>query len=230
MDISTILTNGGAFLNALNDVISDSHSNLFLGNGAGLNHTGDFNTGVGINALTSLTSGNGNVAFGFAAGNGFTTGSNNILIGDTAGVGMTSGNNNIFIGNVNGSSATASNELNIGDLLYANFANGNVGIGVENPANFELEIAGNFGPNADSSYDIGSNLLRFRNAFIDDLTITNNGDFGNDISVGNNATVGNDLSVGNNGAIAVDFTVGNDLSVGNNGAIAVDFTVGNDLC
>jgi trimeric autotransporter adhesin len=229
MDISTILTNGGAFLNALNDVISDSHSNLFLGNGAGLNHTGDFNTGVGINALTSLTSGNGNVAFGFAAGNGFTTGSNNILIGDTAGVGMTSGNNNIFIGNVNGSSATASNELNIGDLLYANFANGNVGIGVENPANFELEIAGNFGPNADSSYDIGSNLLRFRNAFIDDLTITNNGDFGNDISVGNNATVGNDLSVGNNGAIAVDFTVGNDLSVGNNGAIAVDFTVGNDL-
>jgi UDP-3-O-[3-hydroxymyristoyl] glucosamine N-acyltransferase len=227
MDISTILTNGGAFLSALNDVISDAQSNLFLGNGAGLNHTGLANTGVGINALTSITSGNGNVAFGYAAGSTFNTGSNNVLIGDQAGIGMTSGDNNIFIGNVNGSSATASNQLNIGDLLFGNFANGNIGIGVENPTNFELEIAGHFGPNVNSSYDIGSNLLRFRNAFIDDLNITNNGDFGNDISIANDLSVGNDLTVGNNGAIAVDLSVGANLEIGSDAAIIGNLSAAN---
>jgi hypothetical protein len=66
-DISYILNNGGAFLDSLNDAISDRDSNLFLGNGTGLAHTGMNNTGVGINALRNISSGNGNTVLGFSS-------------------------------------------------------------------------------------------------------------------------------------------------------------------
>jgi hypothetical protein len=255
MDISTILTNGDAFLNALKDSISDAQSNLFLGNGAGLVHTGKFNTGVGINALTKLTTGNGNVAFGYTAGNGLTSGFDNILLGKNAGVGMTSGNNNIFIGNVNGSSTTASNELNIGNLFYGNFSSGNIGIGVENPANFKLELAGNLGPNVDITYDLGSNSRKFKEAFIRDITISNNGSIANNLAVGNRITAnkaiftnninGANLFISNNGSIANNLAVGNritankaiftnningaNLFISNNGSIANNLAVTNTI-
>lgn len=47
--------------------------------------------------------------------------------------------------------------------------NGNVGIGVTNPSTFKLEIAGNIGPSADSTYDLGSSLVRFANGYFDTL-------------------------------------------------------------
>ncbi|MCE2928432.1 MAG: hypothetical protein LW817_02235, partial [Candidatus Caenarcaniphilales bacterium] len=150
MDISTILSNGGAFLDALNDAISDKNYNLFLGNGAGLVSTGRYNTGVGIDAMRTLTTGNGNTMYGFKAGNGMTSGSNNIFIGSDA----------------NGSSTTASNELNIGNAIFGNLTNGNIGIGIQNPANFKLQVAGNIGPNTDNTYDLGSSSRRFNEAFI----------------------------------------------------------------
>ncbi|MCE2929325.1 MAG: hypothetical protein LW817_06830, partial [Candidatus Caenarcaniphilales bacterium] len=190
MDISVILTNGGAFLNALNDAISDKNYNLFLGNGAGLDATGRRNTGVGIHALHTVNIGNGNTAFGFSALNQLTNGHSNLAIGDRAGIGMIGGNGNIFIGNVNGSSATASNELNIGDAIFGNLANGNIGIGIQNPNNFKLQVVGNIGPQTDSTYDLGSSTIRWANVFADNF----NGADANITTINNttiNSTTGN---------------------------------------
>ncbi|MCE2928930.1 MAG: hypothetical protein LW817_04790, partial [Candidatus Caenarcaniphilales bacterium] len=153
MSASALLNNGGAFLNALNDAISDNNYNLFLGNGAGLVHSGVRNTGLGIDAMRTITSGNGNTALGFKAANGMTSGSNNIFIGSL----------------VNGSSATASNELNIGNAIFGNLSNGNIGIGVQNPNNFKLQVAGNVGPQTDSTHDLGSPTIRWANSYSDNF-------------------------------------------------------------
>jgi hypothetical protein len=172
MSASALLNNGGAFLDALNDAISDKNYNLFLGNGAGLDSTGVNNTGVGIHALNTMRIGNGNTAFGFRALNQLTNGHSNIAIGDQAGVGMLRGNGNIFIGNVNGSTATASNELNIGNAIFGNFTSGNIGIGVQNPTS-KLVIAGT------------------TNTFIGEASPTQSGiSFGNPITTSNYSLVG----------------------------------------
>ncbi|MCE2928006.1 MAG: hypothetical protein LW817_00060, partial [Candidatus Caenarcaniphilales bacterium] len=205
-DITYILNNGGAFLNALNDAISDRTSNLFLGNGAGLDATGVNNTGVGIHALNTMRIGNGNTAFGFSALKQLTNGSNNVAIGDRAGIGMTAGNGNIFIGNVNGSSATASNELNIADSIFGNLSTGNIGIGTQSPANFKLELAGNLGPSTDDTRNIGSATRRFSNAYLKNVFSTQvNGSTANLTTV--NSTDINSTTV-NGGTFDGDFTNG----------------------
>ena len=246
-DISEILNNGGAFLDSLNDAISDNNSNLFLGNGSGLTNAGEYNTGVGILALNANTAGNGNTAMGYKAINPSTTGDFNTgfgaytLNGNTTGIGniavgyqsgfsvsngdynltlgykagdnITTGNRNIILGyDVDAQSATASDQINIGNTIYGNLATddiaignatldgaftvnqtdaadifnlqdsgtnvftvvdgGNVGIGVAAPSTFKLEIAGNIGPSADSTHDLGTTGVRWRAAYVDDVTVT----------------------------------------------------------
>jgi len=43
---------------------------------------------------------------------------------------------------------------------------GNVGIGTATPSTFKLQVAGDIGPNANLSYDLGSDTLRFDDAYI----------------------------------------------------------------
>ncbi len=55
---------------------------------------------------------------------------------------------------------------------------GNVGIGTTNPSTFKLQVAGNVGPDADSTYDLGSSVRRWANIYTDSLdatSITENG-------------------------------------------------------
>jgi len=49
---------------------------------------------------------------------------------------------------------------------------GNVGIGTTAPSNFKLQVAGNVGPETDSSYDLGSNTIRWANVYADDVYAT----------------------------------------------------------
>ena len=51
---------------------------------------------------------------------------------------------------------------------------GNVGIGTASPTSFKLQVAGNVGPNADSTYDLGSSTNFWRNAYIDRVFLTSN--------------------------------------------------------
>ena len=126
-------------------------NSVFLGRNGGNNNAGDGNTATGWNAMATVTSGNLNTAAGNlalnanATGNNNTaigyksgidvTGSSNTLVGAQTGINITSGSGNILIGaSISASSATASNELNIGNLIRGNTSSGFVGIGTANPA------------------------------------------------------------------------------------------------
>ncbi|MBU4346415.1 MAG: hypothetical protein KKH29_03695 [Candidatus Omnitrophica bacterium] len=47
---------------------------------------------------------------------------------------------------------------------------GNVGIGTTSPSTFKLEVAGNIGPSADSTYDLGSSSVRWENIYADNIS------------------------------------------------------------
>jgi len=118
------------------------------------NTTGVNNTALGYGALTTNTTGINNIALGFQAGYDVTTGGHNIFIGDyaTTGVGITTGSNNILIGqNLQELTNTSSNQLDIGNLIFATglasgstMSTGNVGIGTASP-NTNLEVYGTTG-------------------------------------------------------------------------------------
>ena len=82
----------------------------------------------------TFKSGAGNLAVGEEALSGITSGANNIAFGHRAGLNIEEGSRNIMIGhNVSATSASANDELNIGDTIYGNIANGYVGIGIPTP-------------------------------------------------------------------------------------------------
>jgi hypothetical protein len=61
--------------------------------------------------------------------------------------------------------------------------NGNVGIGTTNPANFKLQVAGNVGPDANNSYDLGSASNDWRCVYMGNATL---GTCSSDIRLKNN--------------------------------------------
>lgn len=132
----------------------DSGETLFIGKGAGnFTNTGQFNVGIGSNALTSLTSGLVNTTFGQEAGTSITsgdynvivggisgglisTGDGNIIIGAGAAATLTTGSQNIYIGySITEQSATANGQLSIQNAIFGlgnittstTIASGNIG-------------------------------------------------------------------------------------------------------
>ena len=91
---------------------------------ANKNSTGASNISIGSRANFNSTSGYNNISIGSNAGENMTTGGYNIIIGNydgSASKGISTGGNNILIGtNVSyGTSLTASNQLNIGNLIFS---------------------------------------------------------------------------------------------------------------
>ncbi|MEQ1878057.1 MAG: hypothetical protein ABL958_15550, partial [Bdellovibrionia bacterium] len=122
--------------------------------------TGGSNTVVGAFALNGLTTGNDNTVFGANAGSSLTTGNNNVIvgrgagpagpgttsnntiIGRNAGTNISTGTDNIVIGfNANVPVGTSSNQLNIGNAIYGNLLNAQIGIGTTTP-NSALDVRG----------------------------------------------------------------------------------------
>lgn len=124
--------------------------NTAIGGYAMLSNTsGTYNTAIGSNALYENKTGDNNTALGWRALGGASGGSSNIGVGYNTGINV-GGSNNIIIGNkLDIQSNTASNQLNIGNIIYGtgvdgtgvNLSSGNVGIGVKNPT-AKLEING----------------------------------------------------------------------------------------
>ncbi len=116
-----------------------------------------YQSGVGL-----LTGGDSNTFVGYRSGYGVSTGANNIILGAyaTSG-GITTGSNNILIGqDVRPVSATASNQMNIGNLIYATglgsgttAGTGYVGIGTTTPGN-NLDVTVTNGSNSNSGINI----------------------------------------------------------------------------
>ena len=149
----------------LSNVSSDQ--NTAAGSGALMNNTGGANSAFGYSALITHTTGDENTAVGWdamfyhdtGAGNtalgayslaNLTSGDNNIAIGILAGEASTAGSKNIIIGhNIDLPSATASNQLNIGNIIYGTgidgtdgtVSSGNIGIGTKTPG-AKLDNAG----------------------------------------------------------------------------------------
>jgi len=103
-----------------------------------------YSIAIGANSLYSDTSGTDNTALGYQAGYDLTSGAQNIMIGyyPTTGVGITTGSNNILIGqNLQELTKTSSNQLDIGNLIFATglasgstMSTGSVGIGTTAPS------------------------------------------------------------------------------------------------
>jgi hypothetical protein len=133
--------------------------------------TGTANTAIGNYALWGTTTGH-NTALGNNAGYAMTSGTENVVIGDytnTASHGgvITSGSNNIVIGQDvgYGLTATSSNQLDIGNLIYATglgsgiagLSGGSVGIGTASPqapldVAGEIKVAGTGSETCDSTH------------------------------------------------------------------------------
>jgi len=97
-------------------------------------HTGDYNTALGFENIRNVTgAATYNTLIGYRAGYTLTTGGNNVIVGSSA----------------NTSSATASNEVNIGNLIFKTptvGSNYNVSIGTRSTvAGISFELPGNTG-------------------------------------------------------------------------------------
>jgi hypothetical protein len=107
--------------------------NTFVGVNAGnftTTGTGD-NTGLGISALTALTSGVQNTAVGSGAGSALTTGSNNTILGYNTGTSTTTGSNNIYIdGSGAAAPANESSTIRVGSTHTRCFIQGIDGVGL----------------------------------------------------------------------------------------------------
>ena len=129
--------------------------NVYIGDEAGMDFDGSYNTMIGFNVGQRGGSGEYNVYVGDQAALE-TNGSNNTYIGRTAGA-WVNGDNNLFLGYNAGRASfsaprTESNRLRIGeyDLIYGEFdneiigLNGSVGVGTNSPNdNAKLDVKGN---------------------------------------------------------------------------------------
>lgn len=139
-DNTAIGVNAGRFL-------SLGSRNVAIGRAAGsFNETGNNNITIGVNAgqgttgtsniadniiigfssaIGIQTGANLNTIMGHSAATALTDGTSNTLIGQNTGDTLTTGDFNIMIGaGADVSAATASNELNIGNLIYGNTSTG----------------------------------------------------------------------------------------------------------
>ena len=106
----------------------------FLGYNVGLSNAGNGNTGIGQEALKTITTGSNNTATGRFAGTELLNGIHNVFNGYYAGSGITFGSYNVVIGaNATGGTSGASYNTAIGNNSMANAPNGsyNVGLGAD---------------------------------------------------------------------------------------------------
>jgi len=96
--------------------VTDGSNNTLIGSGAGNNTlTSSNNTGLGLNVLSSLTTGapGNNVAVGQTSLHALTSGTNNVAIGAPSLVTLVTGSNNIAVGGGSGANYTGAESSNI---------------------------------------------------------------------------------------------------------------------
>lgn len=149
--------------------------NTAIGNQAmQYNVTGGNNIAIGFQALRG-TNGNanssGNLCIGYQAGKSLNTNANNnIYIGFEAGETATTGQKNVIIGyEAEPSSVTASNELNIGNIIFGKIDTGEVGIGTATPLySLDTDEVGNSTGDLKLEPDVHGNVTLFEDTDVGD--------------------------------------------------------------
>lgn len=124
---------GSGLLN-LTPTATLGHSNIIIGNNAGVNvTTGAQNVGIGRNSLRNLTTANSNTAIGNNSSQSITTGGSNVSVGAGALRSNQTGSSNVAIGSGSLLNATTvSTSISIGNNAMANATGtptSNIGIG-----------------------------------------------------------------------------------------------------
>ena len=190
---------GASALGDLSDAITTATSNIGLGSGAldSLASGGNFNTAVGINAGTTVSTGTMNVMVGLNAGQFISSGGSNIAIGKSALERGSTESNNLAIGpqamgGAYGQTATGAYNVAIGSdaMRYGSQANGNGNIGVGYKA-----IYGSNGNSIGANYNIGIGYGALEVITTGDYNITIGYDAGDNITTGSNNLVIGDFQV-----------------------------------
>jgi hypothetical protein len=138
-------------------VIYDSGTNIGIGSSA---------PQAKLDVEGSLYLGNGNIGVGSAVPSQKVdvvgTVKATAFIGDASG--LTSVPGSIFGLNAGYISKSATATSINDSAIYQ--SGSNIGIGTTNPANFMLQVAGNVGPNADNTYDLGSSTNRWKSLYL----------------------------------------------------------------
>jgi len=119
-NLSFTSASGVSTINGLNDASSDGNNfidSIMLGQAVSPSSSSQFNTAVGISAMTSINGGTSNVVIGYNAGGDITTGNNLTIIGASAGSGISGGNNLIVIG-ANATHSGNSDEITLGNSSH----------------------------------------------------------------------------------------------------------------
>jgi hypothetical protein len=180
--------------------------NVFLGHLAGIgNATGESNTHLGAFA-GHLSNGSSNTFVG--AGAGFNAdGEENTFLGAYAGNSNTTGTGNVFLGYGAGFNEMGSDKLYIANgpdpadvLIYGDFSNGRVGLGVPNPTLGRLEVLGGSEAGTYSSSQTGAGVVGFSQDGDGLMGISNNGRAGSFVG---DVYISADLGVGKEAADAM---------------------------
>ena len=171
--------------------------------------TGDFNLQVAGNVGPAVTNSSKLGAVGMVWSEVNATTANVPTVNATT-VNATTFNGNL-VGNVAASSATFNTTTAAGLIVsssaYLATAGGNVGVGTSDPTAFKLAVAGNVGPEANNTRDLGSSDKKWANVYATTVNATTfNGSFG----------------TGGGGSITTGFTLGSVVFAGNGGVLLED--------
>ena len=191
---------------------------------------GNYNTVVGDEAGTAITTGDGNTAVGYQALDANTTASNNTAMGYNAGAAVTTGVDNTFIGGLAGDATTdADGNVAVGKsalsgnvLGGASVAIGKNALAAQNPASATSMLNTAVGANAGLSVTTGIQNTLIGALSGDAITTANNNTAVGKSSLSATTTGGENTAVGTN-ALATNTTASNNTAVGTN-ALKVNTT------
>ena len=162
---STLSIAGNAHIGTIRQGIVAPTNGLFVDGNVGIGATTSSNLldvwGNSRITGTLTVDSTGTLGAGLIGYIGVSAPSSGLAVNGNVGIGVTTANSKLF---VNGGASIGA--FNVAAPTNGLLVTGNVGIGVSSPTNFNLQIAGSIGPNADDLYDLGSNSYRWRDLYL----------------------------------------------------------------
>ncbi len=201
-------TNNAIIGNSAGLSLTSGSDNSIIGHYAGYNLTsGGSTVAIGKSSLFTCSTNSENTVVGYSAGN-LVTGAGNVLFGYQAGDNISSGGKNIIIGyNIDAPVATTSNQLSLGNLIFATnvdgtgttVSTGNIGIGISAPT-ARLHIKG-------TSSAVNGHIKSEQTTAPTIAVTTQNGITAASVTAGSTDTKGNITTTGTNNGTNTGLTI-----------------------